>query len=192
MVPRRRLRPPLCCFWRSCPAFCNIFLRRCLCFHHVDALLWNNVHQLTRLLRNHRGNIAFFKWMLCKNERLQMWNYSRLLSAFQRMCKDDSCGYFTATSSGQLTQQTQQLSGVYPRPQTYLSFICSHYCHRRSNFLYQPVQSVSRLCHRWVQRSQDSSSSCARHIISVFRNTPAADRSPPVQKPTRPEVSLFR
>ena len=43
MVPHRRLRPPLCCFWRSGLAFCNIFLRHCLCFHNVDALLWSNV-----------------------------------------------------------------------------------------------------------------------------------------------------
>ena len=49
VVPHRRLRPPLCSFWRNYLAFRNIVLRHCLCFDNVDALLWSNVQPLTRL-----------------------------------------------------------------------------------------------------------------------------------------------
>lgn len=39
MVPYRRLRPLLRCFWGSGSPFCNFFLCHCLCFYNVDALL---------------------------------------------------------------------------------------------------------------------------------------------------------
>ena len=94
-----------------------------------------------------------------------------------------------ASPSGPCTHSGEDWEGEETDCAEWQSYITSDWCPP----LYQPVQSgISRLCHRWVQRSPDSSSSCSRHIISVFRNTPAADRSPPVQKPARPEVSLFR
>ena len=88
--------------------------------------------------------------------------------------------------SGQLAHATSTTiilcRSVYPLPKM-LSYF---HWHCQPNFLYQPVQSTSRLCHRWVQRSPDSSSSRSRHIISVFRNTPAADRPTPVQRVHHP------
>ena len=50
-----------------------------------------------------------------------------------------------------------------------------HWCIATHSYSTSPSSWPSRLCLRWVQRSVGNSSSRSRHIISVFRNTPAAD-----------------